>query len=249
MKLNTEHRRILLELCAMIDAIHEPIRDYTAPRPGVVWELRRRFEGGGVRWASEELSSAARKSAQRALEWLAGAGLVEVLRQAGRAAAVRLTDHGEAIARRLGGDFTSSDHALERLRQLADLIGKPGAGVDGWIPEPLLCGVRWGDPDSTADLSELQTDLLPALVRRWVDWRSSVHGHVWYRLTKAGEAVVEDRVAVERFDDLPEAPADGTDDYIGALIAARSRIGELTPARPGELGFMPCPVSVPVVES
>lgn len=248
MKPNIEQRRVLVELLAMTDAIHEPVRNYSAPRPGVVWELRRRYEAGGVRWASEELSAAGRKAAQRALEGLGAGGLVEVSRQVGRAVAVRLTDHGEAIARRFGGEIPSMDAALARMRHLAALAGTPGACADGWIPEPLPCGVRWGDPDATADLSALQCDLSPALVRRWVAWRSSVHGHVWYRLTESGEAVVEGKVAVPRFDDLPEAPADGVDDQTDSLLAARLRIEELTPTRPNELGFIPCAVSQSVIQ-
>jgi len=249
MLLNLIQKRLITEILATTTAIWQPIRDWSGNAGAAKYELQQRFtNGGGIRWASGELSGAGRKSAQRALEGLADAGLVEVRRQSGRASLVKLTDRGEAVGYRLAGEFICRSYALERMQQLADLTGQTGACIDGFVPEPLLVGRKWGDGCEDL-LWHAQLDLLPALVAGWVAAQSSIHGHVWYSLTTAGHDVLDGKVELPTFDDLPpSAGDDGQRQYVGAVKAARSRIRELKLTHPGEIGYLPRSLGVPAIQ-
>lgn len=247
MTLDKDEKRILLDLVAMADAIHEPLRTWTAPRPAVVRELRRRYAEAGIRWLGDELASAGRKAALRTVEGLAERGLVELTRQAGKSITARLTSWGDAVARVLGGEWIALGSALDRVEQIAALSGKPGTTPAGYVPEPMLCGTAWGAPGHTEAMSALAYDLSPALVRGWAEASTTMQGHAWYRLTTDGQAVAEGRVEVEHHRDLPKRPKDGQRAYVAALVAARGRIAAMRPADPSELGYIPMPVRPAVI--
>ena len=248
MQLDSEQRRLLIELVATADAIWEPFR-WRTYHAAVVYELRRRYRAAGLAWSSGAIASAARKEAQRALEYLAGAGLVEQVRSTGRTAIVRLTDRGEATARRLAGEITTLGHALERMRQIDGYVGTPGATTDGRVPESMLAGVAFGDEGIEHEAALVVLDLLPALVRGWIIARADTAGRAYYHISDAGRAVLAGDVELPRFDDadLPAADDAGSDAYVAAIEAARDRIGELSPSSAGELGEIPLPASMPVI--
>jgi len=247
MKLATVETDVLVELLGTSDFIWQPIRRRPGKRAGVLLELRRRYRAEGVAWASEALGAAERKAAQRAIEALGDAGLVDVERAVGRTVAVRLTEHGDLAARVVTNHFTAPGDALKRTRELHKVQNGPGcAADDGSVPETLLTGGKgWGDGRHDL-LHEIQLDLTPALTRGWVESSTSIQGHAWYRLTEAGVAVVE-HPPTDDFD-FPAPLADGHDRYIAAVGDAKARVDAMMPTNPGEIGEMPAPVCRELIE-
>ncbi len=246
MKAIDTERRILIDLLAATDAVWSPLRVWSPPRPCNIHELRKRYGSGGIAWSSDQVSAAGRKASQRAIESLADRAIVIITRHAGRASLVRLSEHGDAIARRLTQEATGMSYATECLQRLARLAGKPGTGIDGYVPETLATGTVWGDGNEDV-LGQFQFDILPALVRGWVVSETTVHGHAWYKLTDNGLGVVAGHIEPPAFTDLPEPIMNGMSLYFDSLDAARANIDAMAPLKAGELGFIPAAVSRPII--
>lgn len=239
--------QILLAILAATDAVFIPDRDPLArPRHAVIYERRKAFAQSGVPWASEKvlpgLDEAARKQVQRMLDELALEGQVLTFQpKAAKTLGVHLSDTGDERARALAGLPALGD-ALRVLGQLAELERTDATSAylgRTWLPETALAGVRWGDNARRQAFVQVEEQLLPALVRGWVESNCSVQGHCWYSLTEAG------RRQISRHDTpamLPPANDQARREY---YFRVQSELHALAAARPDcerEIGEIPMPV-------
>jgi DNA-binding MarR family transcriptional regulator len=226
----------LIAILAVEDAIWVPVRDFKLPQPTNAYFGRKDFALGVVPPFAGG-SEGDRKTNERMLARLEDAGLVAVHRPKGRAATVRLTDAGEALARAVVGLPSLAD-AVELVRILAD---DPGHGPpEHWVPETAPACRAYGGTD-TSEYVKVEEQLLPALRRGWVESNANRHGQIFYRV------VAESRAAIQA--NPPAAPDVGHDEdhrraYYAAIREALDRLKAAEPRWAGELGFLPLPVSM-----
>jgi len=235
---------ILLDVLALTDAVWLPMRTWAQPAPANVYFARRDFARTGVPWRSGASGEAERKEAQRLLERMAARGLVLLFRPRGfKTLGARLTEEGERDARALCG-LPGVDDAARRLAEivrLTDEMRRP------WISEPALAGVAWGSPGAGKVLARLEDELLPALVRGWVESGADLHRRVYYRATPAGREAAGGAEASEGEQAPPARRSYGCEAYglyLERLDAAQARLGTAKPLDSREIGFLPLSASM-----
>jgi hypothetical protein len=243
MNLLTFPDRILLSLLAATDAVFIPDRDpLRRNRHALLWERRKYFDQRGIPWASKLVdagnSESGRKQAQRGIEQLTRARMVEVFRpNHSKTQGIRLTSSGDQYTRALAGlpTLLSSLSLLPKLRELSDSdAARPFLGRT-WVPETALTGVRWGDNDQRHKYVDLEEQLLPALVRGWVVSNCSIRGHCWYSLVEGAPPMAVPAKYPEKTDEARAEYYRRIHEEISALMVA-------TPENDREIGQIPMPV-------
>lgn len=246
-----KYEETLLAILAKTDATFWPSRTRGVSARALSFERRRAFPTVGVPWSSGAVTEAGRKSAQRELEALLSAKLVETYNpRGGRTLGVRLTDTADDATRRMIGLATYADSLpfLDELhRRLSDgdaavFLGRP------WTSEESLTGIQWGDNERRVYYALLTEDLYPLLCRGLVEGNSSMLGHCWYGLTAVGHELArqraEDGQASREYP--PPPPEEGNAEAL-AFYRARRReeigaIESATPKDTREIGRVPMPV-------
>lgn len=232
----------LARLLALEDAVWTPLRDWADHRPATTYQARWAWEGHGVPVPFGGGDQAGRKAAERRLARLEAGGLCTVHRPGGRARAARLTAAGEAAARRLLA-LPGLDAAVAamRLMRTRPYHAGPGYAPGEWVAETELADHPWGVVDATP-FARVEDDLLPALRRGWVESRSTLRRHVYYRVTAAGVA------ALAGPDPAPAKAARFDrrlwDLYLGTLLREHERLGSAPPPDPKQIGLVPLPASM-----
>jgi len=185
---------ILVEVLALTDALWLPPRVHGPPAtclPPAAWtataERRSRFFDAGVPYVARGTVSQ-RKDAERRLGALEAWGLLTVHSVTGRRTGVRLTRHGDDIARWL----TASPMLCESwfwLHELAALLAA-GACRGLLVREDDLARVDYGSPDTSPALLTLEYDLLALKAAGLLDDTADQQGRVWYSLTGRGRAAL-----------------------------------------------------------
>ena len=180
---------LLAKLLGECHALWLPLRAPMAPYWAAVWEIRRLYRQRGLPWRGQ-----GDKEQARALTALVGAGLVRRVRGKEKTTGVILTTAG--ILR--GGDLAGFVRNEAELF-VSELLKHGEAG--SWIPEICLTGgVGWGDSRQD-ELQAVEDTALQALALGYAESNCDVHGRVYYRVTPAGVA------AVQEWDgSLPEPP-------------------------------------------
>ena len=162
---------------------------------GNTYLARQQFAAGGVQWVGGDTSRCSRPAAYRLLGRLQEERLVHVTRGGkGRATLVKLTEAGDARARRLCAlpDLAAGWSTLAEVARLTKRRGKPRYLTDSWIAEPLLAGLRtWKHPKGQKALRiELlcQEEMALCLLCAVAGWNRirRMRRHVFYRVTCAG---------------------------------------------------------------
>jgi hypothetical protein len=240
--------QVLLTILAATDAAWLPMRTWTPPVPANTYFARRDFSRQGVPWVSGAASEADRKEAQRLVETLAGQGVVQLFRPRRlKTLGVRLTDEGEGLARRLCGL-----PGLEIARSaLAEVVRLSSERQKGCVSEAALAGVAWSHPRSGKILARLEDQVLPGLIRGWLESNADIIGHVYYRATDIGRRAAIESPAGEwsRVSPQNEAPRDdGAKErygfYLERLDAALARLRTAEPQDQREIGLLPLPASM-----
>lgn len=185
-----------------------------------------------------EQKVAKRKAAQRTIEDLASGGLI-TLHGRERRNAVRLTEAGDIRARALAGlDNIDAGHAS--LREVVRLQNPIASEL--WLARLDNCA---DTDDCRHKLWIVQTLMLPALWRGWVEAGSDYHGRVYYWATKLGRKVARQPEPALP-DDLPPMAEDATEAYHEAVLNYRERLRCAKPDHSNELGYIPLNASLPV---
>ena len=237
---------VLVQVLGDTDAVWIPSRTWNRPRPTNVYFARRAFAKGGVPWESGGATEADRKAAQRALEVLAKSGAVKVCRpHRVKTLAVKLTDTGEAEARKLVGlpGMYSGWLSAAEVARHSKRPGEAALMTDVWVSERKLIGER--PPDEYRREAVLVEEMmLPALVRNYVGSCGDRYGRIYYALTPAGWAWLDAGDAPPA-DDLDGEPnRDARVLYYERVRAALNRLDVADPPDPKEIGGLPLPVAI-----
>jgi hypothetical protein len=230
------------------------MRDWSPPGPANTYLARRDFADHGVQWHSGEGTEAGRKGTQRVLETLASQGRVKLFRPRGvKAISVRLTDEGDRWARGLC-ELPGLETALVRL---AEVVGLCARLRKVCVTEEALAGVAWGTPGAGRTYARVEDEVLPALVRGWLESSADFYRHVYYHATAPGKRELAERnVAPART--VAEATAracgpasarseDAKEAYGFYLLCQDAALARLRTAEPSdqrEIGLLPLPASM-----
>jgi hypothetical protein len=236
---------ILIRLLAKGDAVWLPIRAWQWPLPTNLYFARQSFANGTPWHVGGE--SAERKRGERDLVQLADAGFVEAHRPQGKTTGVSLTPTGEARARGLAG-LPSLEDSVELLLALVEISISGDCHEGGWIWEGTIGRVRDDDSDTVARrvAGNVEAFALPGLWRRWLDYHTDGKGCGYIRPTSAGWDFVAELATIPTLPRPPRVKHDHAAEnlYRRELNAARARLAHSKPAKPGEVGFLPLPVSL-----
>jgi hypothetical protein len=161
---------------------------------------------------------------------------------------VKLTDTGEAQARALCDLPPVGDGWLTLVKLAAHSIPQPRTFDQRWVPETALAGVAWSDTADRAareQIMAVENMALPALARGLVVANSDCRGRVYYSISPAGWSVLDNP-----HDYPPDpAPAPAADPEASAvynerIVSAVHDLDTRAPERPGEIGYVPLPVSM-----
>ncbi len=241
---------ILVQILADTDALFIPNRSWSRRRVTNIYFGQKNYGRSGVVWSSGAATEADRKAAQRELEALAKERLVRVFRpNRVKTLGVRLTDAGEALARRLCG-LPAIECGWWTCHELVRHSKTPSEAKtldDVWISEVQLAGVDWPreGEDTTAFRREMvlvEDMALPAFLRGWITSNSDRHGRVYYALTLAGWEVLDNAPP----DDTPDTPVDieAREAYLARVQYASDRLDTADPEDPKEIGGLPLPVAL-----
>jgi hypothetical protein len=246
--LASEAVEILVGVLAKSDAAALPIRNWSGPNPGNVYTARQRSKSVGVAWESGGTDATTRQRMARALAALKRAKLVGVHRVRGsRYPSVRLTELGDETARRLCGlpGVSAGWWTMHRVAALTRLPRKARLLTDVWLSEVALCDPRHdGGYPTGAELSLVETLVLPALVHGWLAANSDIHGRVYFAATRAGRKALADEPPAD--DDVDPGAVDrqARELYRESLLAELDRFATAAPEVPREIGFVPLPVAM-----
>jgi len=233
---------LLARLLAAIDAMFIPQRDPFAPRWPIVWQRRRRYSANGVPFhPGAGMGESDRKAAGRTMAKLSRDGLVE-RHGSGRAAGWAITPVGADVARAKVG-LPWMNLSLGVLQIVADRQ----ALTTRWVPEPEICGVKWGDNENRHELVTLEEMLLPSLVAGLATSNSTIHGHVAYTLTDQGRAVLAGELEAEGLEEvqLPSVVPALRQLYYAEIKREWENLDAIgrAPARERDLGEIPLSVA------
>lgn len=226
---------LMVECLAAADAVWLPIRSWTFPGPVNRQNARAAYPGEGVRLMPPGGTDADRKRRERSLAALAKADKLTLHRLGEKTTRARLTDAGEAEARRLCGlpSLYSSFETCREVARLSELPGEQRVYQDKWVSE----SPQLGDAD---ERGLVETMLLPALLRQYVESNSDIRGLVYYALTDAGWGwTFGDAPPDDQADGEPEARAL----YHRCLLAAGHRLDSVPPGDKRDIGPLPLPTS------
>lgn len=183
----------ILPLGAEIDVIHTPVRRLHPDGGHRAMELRMEFRrSGGLPYAAGGTASERKASERLADEWEA-AGLVVCSRCRSRRVAWRLSDAADWALRSLAGDWPDPWGGLQTAMLCIDAHTKTGhTHESGFVPEVALLGMAdWKAGPIDGRVYELESLLLPGLVRDLVRSGSDCYGRVGYLLTDRGRKWLE----------------------------------------------------------
>jgi DNA-binding MarR family transcriptional regulator len=233
--------KALVGLLADQDAIFVPPRDPDREGWITTWQLRWNYDSEGMPWRASGRDA---KAKERLLSSLVGPGYVTRCTRSVKTTRVKLTPRGDAIARALAAR-PNVPEAIEMLAQIRELCRKRRKT---WLAEIALNeGRGWGDGHHE-ELQRVEDDLLPSLVRRWVDCNATTRRAVFYSLTDTGRNVLAGENDQHIPDELPE-PWPGCEDlYILEVKAALDRLRDAEPPDLREIGRIPFPASGPIAD-
>lgn len=241
--MNNDALILLIRTLGDQDGLWLPQRDWSKPQAAANrYFLRQHWRETGLPWRTGSSIAGRRVQISRQLEDAQGQGLVEVNRGSGKFPRVKLTDIGEALARRTLGQV-GIDSALYFIQEL--LLERSSNSTD-WTSEyvpGLDC--EGGGVINGKRLGGIEQLSLPALARGWVEASSDVRGHVRYRVTEDGLRVIDTLEITEA--DLGEVQTDPEleDVYVHAVHGMLTRLQEEPPEDSRQLGAIPLPVSMP----
>jgi hypothetical protein len=235
---------ILAKILAVTDATFWPMRNWDGRLPAVTYERRQKYRKGGCTWSAARFGGGTtdvdRKAISRVLQTL---GLNELVStgtgSSSRTATVRLTPHGDAIARVLCG-LQSLSQALPIVRKAICLSNEPDAFENNglvWVRETALTDCQWGDPEHVRKLSDLQESLIPALVAGLVDSNSDVAGRTWY-----AAMLPANKLDLPKIDSI-QFSSEARRIYLATFRAEKGAIESAVPDDSRQIGMIPIPVS------
>ena len=184
------------DLLARTDALFLPPRVWANPAtclPNAAWAALEEGRHGFFRTGlSVPFSgdSAARKTGERLVESLEADRLVQIYRRNGRRAGLRLTRHGDDVARWFGATNQLIDSWVWLLRLESLIAGAVCHAGGRLVREDDLAAVDYGTNEAVQALRNLENNLLPLAAAGLVDDTCDMKGHVWYLLTKRGVAAI-----------------------------------------------------------
>jgi hypothetical protein len=115
------------------------------------------------------------------------------------------------------------------------------------VPETIIAGHPWGA--STDPFIDLEICLIPALIDGWVQSASTCQGHAFYRLTDIDMDI--EAAAAESMPEELQFRDEYFDKYIEHTQQLRRMLlaGSLNINPGGEIGELPLPVGVPLVNA
>lgn len=231
---------IAIDILAQTDGIWSPQRRFEGSEAGTRACLQQRYPESGIPFRPRSADPTEQKADQREIDALAESGLVRVFQtSATRLNAIRLTDEGEAEARRLCG-LPCLRETLDCLAAVAELIDA-GAAVEcrgmTLVSESTLTRTQYATPGAADRFAMLAECLHTALARGWARAHSTTRGHVAYVLTDAGREALATVKAP-----YVEGPHDrrATEAYDRAYLKAMAKIRAMRVPDSGEVG--PCPI-------
>jgi hypothetical protein len=228
----------LVRLLAHGDAIFAPVREDGFNRASNTYQARERFAEAGVRWSASASTDGRRKALQRALHGLIEDGLVRGSAPQVKHVMARLTDAGDALARKMCG-LPGPCCAWAQLVECARLTRRrrrPKLLTDVWIDE-----TRFGEDRLLTEEMSLQ-----CLIRQWLISNCAVSGgraRAYYRVTAAGWAAL---AAGEAPPEEEHGPGDEECRrlYYEAFGERHAALGADKPVNTKEIGIIPLPVSI-----
>lgn len=178
-----EIRSELLDLLAEVDALFEPIRDWSSTRRNAaIIKARRQFHERGIPFRTAGGTGSERTAATRAADELEATKLVVFSRRRGRRTTWKLSEAEDWRLR--WWTHQAEVHEMALALFAVDVVS---ATLEGAIcPEIRLTGGRGWDGEPSEQLLGIEELLLPALVRDFVVSHSDHHGRVGYSLTDSG---------------------------------------------------------------
>ena len=234
---------ILVRALAASDALRVSVRDYggnaNANRAAGLALLA--THGVPVRVGGD---AETRKTGERLLTEMAGAGLVEVNRHGrDRFPYVKLTPMGDARARALC-DIPGRDAGRRFLAAVVENGASYPDTIGGrWVPELAFTGGRgWGAAATREDrvlLANVEMEFLPAASAGWVDTGSSLGGNTAYTATPAGLAELAHPANAPDVGLLPEPSDAALELYRTAQDAKLRELHVNKPRLMGDIGPTP----------
>lgn len=224
---------ILVRILAQTDALWLPCRTWSGDLPAVLGERRADYRRHGIAWHSGSAGSTEKKDVQRIRDRLVAEGhLVQFRRRESRTTSVRLTSDADYRIRHLVG-LPGRGEAMALMAKIRRYLrDHPEAEA---CPEiRLTCGRGWGD-DCLDYLLDVESRLLPALVRGRVESETSTQGHCHYRLTGKGPLPPEPTATPSYDSAMAELYLDVFERSLLSLRSAK--------AEGRDIGLVPCPVS------
>lgn len=221
-----------LLLCQLLGELHAlwlPLRDPGSPCWAAIWSLRWQYPRRGLPWRG-----GGSKEQSAMLSQLTRSGLARRSRSdRERTVGAILTSRGIRAAAALCG-FGACDAEVFA----SELLRRRPAG--SWVPEIALSDGRgWGDKRSD-ELTTIEHAGLQALSLSYVVSNATLYGHVYYKLTQAGEA------GLRKWDgcvgELPEPIAGALEAYSEGFSTCLGRLQSM-PRLDREIGEIPLPVS------
>jgi hypothetical protein len=156
------------------------------------------------------------------------------------------TAAGKRHVRSLTWTTFSSDLA-EAVARIQECERRQWCRAGRWVPEPLISGTQWGG--DTSPLAALQIAVLPGLIDNWIESRCTTQGHAFYRIN--ADVDVESKIAESMPDeDIPSFDDEAFAVYEKHFGAVRSMFhsGALKISAAGQIGEIPLPVSMPMID-
>jgi hypothetical protein len=242
LKKMTSQQELLVRILACSDAIFLPMRrvDWDSTSPSIFWEYRTRFPTFGIPWSTGEGNETERKARQRTLKNLSTDGLLDIFSQR-RRVGVCLTEQGDIYTRGLIG-LPHGDYAHGLLCRIIAMEAVAD-GLGPMVSELMLAGIANYTGDYELRLSVLEDEILPCLVRNWVESRSDRYGRTYYSATSLGRTIAKQPTPIMP-DNLPAFNKEAWDLYFSERRSFREKLRSQKPDRTSEIGFCPLPVSL-----
>jgi hypothetical protein len=227
------HNDFLLQHHAGLEVLWTPVRHaFKEKRAALIFAARRE---GYLRPPVNASDQRGWKRGQRSRDQLTSRGLW---------AAGRITAEGRRWVRARCW-MTTAEHLREAVRRIEKCVAQRRCRQAGWVPETFVAGHKWGA--SSLPLADAQIVLLPALIDQWIKSQSTVRGHVFYRLADGvdGEAAIAETMPEEiQFD----GPCCSRHEQHRLHLKTLLLSGRLNISTLGELGGIPLPVGVPMLD-
>jgi hypothetical protein len=227
---------IIVRILAASDAARLPIRNWDVPFPQNRCAALKSLESLGVAYRVGG-DAGTRKTGETRLAELEQTPWVTITRTRGtRYPWAKLTAEGEFFARALAG-VSSWGYGREFLERIAERTTRNGKTLEKvFLDETAI----------STDLKELalfEQDFVLCAARGWCETRSSIRGHVRYRVTPAGWQELDSPTAPPMLE-LPGFSRDAAKLYRQHQDAILAEWSSAEPETRSELGEIPQPVSM-----